>query len=299
MTSFGGDTSDHQAQIDRFLVAYRDLAFGYHFVRAIVKAGIELPPDVYEKELIDFYWFEKTGERNGKIVEALAIHHPSSHFIANSVQAMLLSDESYDRIAGVSGIDAETLRTYEQLFFNVRDRRDESLFIANVVYPDTRLVETMENYIREMDSGSFLKRSAYNNGLDDVSYFIGLRVESVEGAHTSDSQELASRLESSIMANGYYLARNGFLGQRSAQGVASAKSLIVAAKQGGEDTREQDNLGASSIGDALVEELDYVKGGEMRERIRKNQLSLNSDGTPAEQSNDDLHQSEEEALSEE
>lgn len=274
LTGFGEQTSAHQRQIDRFLVAYRDLAFGYHFVRALIKCGCELPPDVSEQELIDFYWFERTGEPRGAIVETLALHHPSSHFLENSVQAFLLTFEPFDAIAKKTGINANVLRTYEKLFFNVRARREESLFIANIVYPEHRLVETMEGYTREADFAALLKRSAYNNGLDDVSYFVGLQVESVTATHNSSAREMANRLESSIMANGYYLARNGFINQRSSTGVSSAKSLLVAAKQGGDDNSEQDNYGATSIGDSLVKELQEVKGGEMLQRIEKQQDKL-------------------------
>lgn len=282
LTGFGEQTSQHQRQIDRFLVAYRDLAFGYHFVRALIKCGCELPPDVDEQEVIDFYWFERTGEPRGAIVETLALHHPSAHFIENAIQAMLLTFAPIDEIAAKLGVSSDVLRTYERLFFNVFDRREESLFIANVVYPEHRLVETMEGYTREADFASILKRSAYNNGIDDVAYFIGLNVESVTAAHQSNAREMANRLESSIMANGYYLARNGFINQRSCTGVASAKSLIVAAKQGGEDNSEMDSYGATSIGDSLVKELQSVKGGEMLRRIEKQQDKLLAQAMSAE-----------------
>ena len=272
LSSFGDQTSSHQRQIDRFLVAYRDLSFGYHFVRALVKDNIDLPPDVSEQEIIDFYWFEKTGEPSDALIQSLSISHPSSHFLENSLQAMLLTGAPFSEISRVTGISTDVIKTYERLFFNVYDRREESLFIANVVYPEHRLVETMEGYIKEADAGSVLKRSAYNNGLDDVAYFIGLKVESIEGSLAGgNAQEMANRLESSIMANGYYLARNGFLNQRSSSGVASAKSLLVAAKQGGDDGGEQDSYGATSIGDSLVEELQRVKGAEVRKRIETQQ----------------------------
>ena len=289
----GRDTSRHQKQIERFLVAYKDLAFGFHFVRSLIKAGKDLPPDVGERELSEFYWFETLGTPNQHLVQALSIHHPSSQFLENSLQAMLLTTAGLPEISKTSGIPEPVLKIYEQLFFNVRDRREEGLFIANVVYPEHRLVETMEGYIRDIDSGSFLKRSAYNNGLDDVAYFIGLNVDSVSAALSDNAQQMASRLESSIMANGYYLARNGFLNQRSAQGLASARSLLVAAKQGGEDTADLDTFGATSLGDSLVNELQQVKGGEMRRRISRQQDLLDNRPTDKDrQSYDDALKAE-------
>jgi len=289
----GNDSSRHQKQIERFLVAYRDLAFGYHFIRALIKDSVDIPPDVAERELLDFYWFEQLGNPNSDLVAALAIHHPSSRFLENSVQAMLLTEASLRDIAETSGVPERVLRYYEQLFFNVRDRRRESLFIANVVYPEHRLVETMEGYMRDIDAGSFLRRSGYNNGLDDVAYFIGLQVDSVRASHSDNAQQLASKLESSIMANGFYLARNGFLNQRSAQGLSSARSLLVAAKQGGEDTTNLDSFGASTLGASLVEELETIKGGEMRDRIERQQQLLKSRPSSG------VDRSEQEALADE
>jgi hypothetical protein len=292
------ETSKQQRQIDRFLTAYRDLAFGFHFVRALIKEDQPLPPDVYEQELIDLYWFELDGNPNQQLVEALSLRHPTSRFLENSVQAMLLTGEPLQEISKVAGISPAVLQYYEQLFFNVRDRRNESLFIASIVYPEHRLVETMENYIKDVDAGSFLKRSAFNNGLDDVSYFVGLKVPSIESGFSASAQEMASRLESSIMANGHYLARNGFLNQRSSHGVGAARGLIVAAKQGGEDTSDLDTFGAGNLGDALVNELTRVKGGEMQNRIRQQQLLIEREQQAA-KSKDPDSQTDEEALAEE
>ena len=69
------------------------------------------------------------------------------------------------------------------------------------------------------------------------------------------------------MANGYYLARNGFINQRSAQGVGSARNLIMAAKQSGHDAGDEDHYGATGIGDALIDHLMKVKGPELEERL--------------------------------
>jgi len=80
------------------------------------------------------------------------------------------------------------------------------------------------------------------------------------------------------MANGYYLARNGFLNQRSSYGINSAKGLIMAAKQSGQEPQKDDDYGAGSIGEALIEELMDVKGPEMLTHIEENSaLELEED----------------------
>lgn len=256
-----------ELEIERFVRCYRDLSFGHHYVRAFIETGKVLPPDVHERELIDLYWFLKRGEPSTEIVHALSLDHPANRMLAKNLQAFLITGATPRVISKKVGIPADVIRTYEQLFFNVRDRQDEALLIANIVYPESRVVEFKEGYLKDVDPATLILRAGYNNGLDDAAYFAGLRIESVESLKDASAKELANRLESAIMANGYFLARNGFLSQRSSHGVSAARGLLVAAKQSGMEQGDDDDYGATSLGDAMMQELQRVKGGEMQSRI--------------------------------
>lgn len=261
--------SPAESQVEHFVAAYRDLAFGYHFVKTLLRENLRMPPDVHERWIGDLYWFERRGDYSDAVVQALGLNHPANRGIENAVQAFLLTDATLERIAMETGLTVDCLRAYEQLFFNIRDRKKEALLISQVVYPETRLVEMMEGYLAQVDRGAFLKRSAHNNSFEDVAYFVGMKVESVANASLGNAKEMANRLEATIMANGYFLARNGLASQRGAHGINAARGLILAAKQSGLDTGDDDDLGASSIGEALMTELAKTKGGEMRARIQR------------------------------
>ncbi len=255
--------------VNKFIKAYSDLQFGYKFIKVLIDEKIELPLTVDEPELIDTYQFLKFNSFKDHIVHAISLTHPSVKNIEDTIKAFLISDESFEKISKFTGIEVKVLKAYEKLFFNIRDRRSEALFLANVVYPNTRLVEMEDNYSRTEDPGKILLRSGYNNGAEDIMYFSGLKPE--DFGDLSSSSELAQKLESSIMQNACILAKNSFLNTRSI-GIVNAKGLLMAAKQGGQDTSKEDLEGVGCLGDAAMNELLRIKQPEMDEQIKKIQM---------------------------
>ena len=159
------------------------------------------------------------------------------------------------------------MRIYEKLFFNVRDRKKEALYISSIVYPNTRMVEVMDNYTKTEDFGKILLRSAYNNGIEDAMYFSGLKIESFVNSDQTLAVEMAQKLETAIMANAYFLARNGFLGGRN-NGIGHAKGLLIAAKQSGMDTNKEDTEGmGGTMGEDMMKSLLSIKGPEMQKKL--------------------------------
>lgn len=240
--------------VNKFLCAYKDLAFGYHIIKALIKDHIQLPPDIDEDILYSTYMFEKYNEEDWDIIQAISFTHPSNKTMEDAIKAAIISDTSFEDLEKIYGISKRALYAYEQLFFNIRDRKKEALFIANLVYPDTRFVELNDNYLKEEDRGRLLIRSAYNNGLADTSYFIGLKnMENLISAGMT-SVDAASQLESAIMVNGLFLARNGAMNTRNS-GISQAKGILIAAKQGGQDTANTDLEGVGSLGDMALQAL--------------------------------------------
>ena len=255
--------------INKFLCAYKDLSFGYHCIKAFVKDNIRLPAAIVEKPLYDAYMFERYGVQNKDVIFAISLTHPSNRSLEESVKAFLLTatfyDEGYsnaslEEISKLTGLSMSMLDTYEKLFFNIRDRKQEALFIANVVYPDSRFVELNDNYLRNESSGRLLIRAAYNNGLDDVAYFSGLKADSIMSSGAS-AITMATKLESLIMTNGYFLARN-FVNSKSS-GIAQARNILIAAKQGGQDSSTIDNEGIGSLGSMAMQALRDIKHDEI------------------------------------
>lgn len=253
--------------VNKFLCAYKDLAFGYHIIKALVKDNCDLPSDITEGVLYKTYMFEKYGQPYEDIIQAIAFTHPSNKVMEDSIKAAVISMVPYKTLEKAYGISKNVLEAYEQLFFNIRDRKNEALFIANLVYPDTRFVELSDNYLKEEDKGKLLIRSAYNNGLGDASYFMGLKTLDNITISGMNSVDAASQLEAAIMVNGLFLARNGALNARNS-GVSQARNILIAAKQGGQDTMNQDNEGIGSLGELAMQALKDMTRDELAERTQ-------------------------------
>lgn len=254
--------------INKFICAYKDISFGYKFIKAFAKSDKEFPVMVDEPVLTKAYNFEKYGIEDEDTIFAISITHPSNKTLKDAIEAFLITDEPLDKLSEVTGFPVSVLNTYEQLFFNVRDRKKESAWIATLVYPDSRMVEVKDNYIKNEDHGKLLLRSAYNNGLEDAAYFVGHKIDSLLTSGAS-SAEMSNKLESVLLTNGYFLARNGFINQRGtgSTGIAHARSILIAAKQGGQDANNTDTDGLGGLGEeGLMAALMEIKGPEMEEK---------------------------------
>lgn len=179
---------------------------------------------------------------------------PHAKRAAEVIQALLLVENStIGDVAKLLRLDREIIAAYERLFFNVLSRRDDVLYIKNIVYPDGRMVELFDDYLRDEPLGKILTRAGWNNGVEDVMFLAGLRRP--ELLHKmANSQDMAKRLEGIYMANGMITARNGWLNQGShANGLRDAKNLISAAKAGGIQASDTNPL--RKVGESLEDEL--------------------------------------------
>lgn len=275
--SFSGistfDESDAMQSLNKFIICYKDLQFGYHFVLSFSKTKKKLPSSVSEYYIKQAYNFENGLKCDPNVKRAYMYYHPSNRYFKDLIEGFLLVDDiTTAEIAKSTGIPEPTIKAYEQLFFNILDRKKEAAFIASVVYPETRLVELQENYYKNESNNMLLKRSAYNNGPDDLMYMAGLKTGHLRGAGT----EMAAKLEDSIMANGYYLARNGFLNQRYSTGVNNAKMLITASKQGGQSAENDDYEGVGSLGSHFIDEYMKLNKERVSQQIEMRKM-MNSD----------------------
>ena len=253
--------------INKFIRSYKDVAFAYHFLKTLVDNNKTLPASVDEPELYATYQFLRYNAYKPDVVFAISLTHPSNKNLEDVIKAFLITDESLDKLQVSTGIPASVLNLYEKLFFNVRDRKSEALWLANLVYPNTRMVEVMDNYTKNEDFGKLLMRSAYNNGLEDVMYFSGLKIESFVNSDSTLATDMAKKLETCIMANAYFLSRNGFLNSKST-GIGHAKGLLIAARQSGMDTAGADTEGIGGVlGEQMMQSLLKIKGPEMQEKL--------------------------------
>jgi len=186
-----------------------------------------------------------------------------------SLEAALLTSQGVDDkeswlqvVCKEHTLSRDVVIAYEKLFFNILDRLGDEKFIRQTVYPGSRMVEMMENYIQNEGIGSIMRRTGYNNGLSDLMYLMGDRRNPL---NNSDSRQSAAMLEKTMMVNGLYLARNGWLNQmQNSAGLMHSRQLMQAAKAGGESDQPVSPI--SSLGDILIGEIQTMHEKESGER---------------------------------
>lgn len=254
-----------------FVHLYKNPSIGWHSAAMFATAGKPYPAALRG----DDHWVFKAYLycRNPKLYgdkhihEALMLAHPDMKSVRDVIEALLLTVE-YGNIKTTSdatGIHPNTVTAYEKLFFNILDRRKDHMYIRNVVYPDSRLVEMFDGYAAAEDFGVLLKRYGFNHSGEELLYLTGLPRVAMDELSSSVA---AGRLEGALMTQGYMLTKLGFANQtHNAQAIYHARSVIAAAKQGGQDTSGAE-LPMSSVSDLLYETFRDTSRAQATEELK-------------------------------
>jgi hypothetical protein len=258
------------AEPQRYAYAYADLQFGWNWLKLLIRNELEFTEAMRhasDPALQRAYSHIMRKHYDPYVMEALMIsqckERQNTRMILNAL--FLAKDYTLEAVCQSTGLDPITIAVYEKLFFNAVDRRQESLWLGSVVYPNTMLVEMFENYMspESSDFAKILMRAGHKNGMRDVLYFAG---HSNGAGLLADAQakDTPERFESLVMANGYLMARNGWLGQKSASGFTNAKNMITAAKVGGQSSSAGNNSPFEGLGTVLSNQLISAKRGETK-----------------------------------
>lgn len=236
----------------RFIIAYKDLSLGWKCSRLLANSNTPFPCFIYGEDLWLFkaylYCLDNKRFFNRHVAEARGLASNQMQRSCEAINALLISsDVDCKYIADRTSIHVDTIKAYEKLFFNIVDRQNDYMFIKNVVYPDGRMVEMFDDYLKNEDLGRILLRTGYNNGAEHVLHFAGFKSGLLNTLASGNT--MPAQLEALFMANGYLLARNGWLNQRAdAVGLYNARSIMQAAKQGGvEETKPSPFTGVADI----------------------------------------------------
>jgi hypothetical protein len=262
----------HKQKMLRYSAAYANLQFGWHYVQRLLDEGLEFTRTMRDHggpAMVAAYNYFARNTNDQNVMEAwMLAAAPERKAERHIVEAALCSkDYTLEEAAEFTGLSKDSIAIYEKLFFNIVDRRRESLFIATVLYPNSRLVEMFEGYLSDPTTcfPQLLKRSGYVNSIKDVMYFAG-HPDGNGLLASLASRETPERLEALIMANGYLLARNGWINQRSL-GISQARGLMAAAKAGGEQRSASLDSPFTSLGSSLSDELVTCKRAEAKESL--------------------------------
>lgn len=262
-------------EVQRYAYAYADLQFGWNWLKLLIRNDLEFTDAMRhaaDSALQRAYSHIMRRHSDPYVMEAMMIAHcqerQNTRMILNAL--FLAKDYTLEGVCRSTGLDPITIAVYEKLFFNAVDRRAESLWLGSVVYPDTMLVEMFENYMspQSSDFAKILMRAGHKNGMRDVLYFAG---HSQGAGLLADAQakETPERFESLVMANGYLMARNGWLGQKSAAGFTNAKNMITAAKVGGQSSSAGNGSPFEGLGVTLANRLIGAKRGETKAMLSR------------------------------
>jgi hypothetical protein len=153
-------------------------------------------------------------------------------------------DISLEGIALQLELDAEVVRLFAALFFNVRERGDG--FRASVMFPETRIGAAVEAEKDFDDLERTLMRVGRERGWKEVARLAGLRPMEDEG---ESSESMLADMERTIAANARMLALAGHLNRKDSPGIRHGKTLMMRPKP--EAVRQQtddDKVGLGSFG---------------------------------------------------
>ncbi len=228
----------------RFATRYKNVAFGWSIAQAFARYRKPFPITMLGRDswvyraymlCIDSYrWGDDS------IMEAYAIATlPSLRALKGKLCGLLLSgfghppDEHRRRVGKTMGIKLDTIEAFDTLFYNVLDRQGDMAYISEEVYPDGRMIEFAEDYLRNSDMSALLKRAGFNHrDLELSAYLAGVGDQSYLSrlsARTDREQELTRQL----MGNGLLLAAAGALNQKSV-GISRTTAMLAATRQSGQ-----------------------------------------------------------------
>lgn len=230
----GAFTDDEVSnQIAQYVYCYSDLWFGWEFASYLAShPQIPFPAFLRGDDL--FLWraykYIRSNGKNGDkvIMKALALTSPNFTQARASIESMLLARDTtlriYEEIENILGIDAQVVRAFEKLFFNVVDRKRENSFICSLVLPEGRLAETKPSYWKDTDQEMLMRRIAYDKGLDTFVYMLGLSEKNP--MLTLDASIAAGELNKQLMNTALFYSTLGFY--NSPQVEAGRKAIQAA-----------------------------------------------------------------------
>jgi len=248
----------------QFVTHYKNLHFGWDAAQTLAKERIPFP--VCNANYVwRAYLYLCDGKKyfDEDIMGAVMLRRPEFGRRREILHALLVAtDLTAQDAADQLGMLRGSVEAYEKLFFNVTDRKRDIALLAEVAYPETRLVEQMAGYMQNEALSNLLLRFGYNNGPLEVLYFAGVNNSLLQGLANADSPQ---RLEALIMSSGYLMARNNLL---QPQGFyQAAKGMIAAAKAAGTPTAAESPTTSMSV--TLAEEILTFKQDQARSRLLK------------------------------
>jgi len=198
------------AEVDIIAHATNDPGFGWMFVKSCLDHRTPLPAEVSEPELIRPYLYVRDQNKDRDAREALGLRHSTNRQRQIYLRCLLVLPEyDYATAAQMTDLSEDTVRIYEALHWNVKDRLDDRIYITSLAYPDTRRVEFLPSYLETEDTMYLALRAAIQHGIPAVEELLGMR----NPAQDVDANQQASSFAARTLSLANFMAKLGFLNQ--------------------------------------------------------------------------------------
>lgn len=248
---------------------------GWIIARSYAKEG-HMPPNWFKEQTIRQTTKFLMGKENSTVImKAIALSSEMAKAACNLVHALLLNDGcDYDEISRMSGISQEIIRAHEELFFNVRDRRDEQTYLSGIVYPNGRIDELRSDYFDAAGNRELLLRTGFNGTVKQTAFLAGLQMTSpyAQGNNAEKTDRICRDiLERATMATGMGIANSS----RHPLGPVIRQVAVNAAQQ-----VKPDGFGQLiSLGDTMKQELEQLARNKA-EALNRNMNTIPREPVP-------------------
>lgn len=264
-----GVATERVAAIIHYADCHKNLQFGWEFAQEVTRdPDFEFPAILHGDDLYVWRAYKYLqGYQDPVIDSVLALTLPKNKTLKEQINALLITkDVTPQFISKRLSIDLQTVIAYEKLFFNVLDRKKDHAYIAQIVYPEGRLVEAAENYIETAGMGDILLRAGFTRGANHVLYAGGYSDNPFSG---EDAAQAAEKLDKIFLADGCLYATMGWANQRNnARPIINAKQSIIAGKMG-----KGDNTGSGqkciTPGEIMRAELSTISKLKMEAHTKR------------------------------
>lgn len=265
------------ANIAHYANCHRNLRLGWDFASALVDSGRPFPAIFSGDDLWVWRAYVYLNGEDDDVIEGAVAIEGSKRFktLRGQIRAMLVADGvDCGVVAGKLSLDNKVVKAYEKLFFNVVDRKKDHAYIANLVYPEGRLVEAYEDYLTKTDLDAIMLRAGYNHGIKHVLYAAGLG----DNPYSRNNAAIgAAELDAMFMADGVLYGGMGWLHQKDhAKPIVNARLSMQASKMGGDDTSASENV--FDFGDMIDGELAVISRVKAEAHSRRQLLELQATG---------------------
>jgi hypothetical protein len=237
--------------------ALLDPAFAWHYAEAFAQSNQPLPETVTEPYIRTAHEYLMDQTWTDDFADALVLRHPNWELKRGFVEALsLFSDVRLDQISNYTGLSVFVIQLYQNLFWNVRDRLADPLFINHLVFPQTRQIEFKPDYWLNATPSQLMLRAAFHRDLPTVLNIFGCPTS----AEPMSAGDLTNELKTNLLAAANHVIKSGGINQGGVPALEAARKLLIASERNpvrqsplGEDRLGLSALGSLNPGESILE----------------------------------------------